>query len=1621
MAMVMKAAGKVLPKIKITKKPAEKEIALNTAANKFQESKDPIISAFGKTAARFIKEKNLGDCRLTLGIAEILMQINELGKKYKKEEWIAAFRSYSAELTKKMKKGLTDEDRKQARLTMLTVIENIANASKVEGINYFSEKAKSKDYKKKTKKFINKAIDGIKLLYAEGKIEGGDRALTYLNFYVNIILKEGIRGKESRTLVEKAIKLALAEDKKAETVFKNGLKEYYITVSCKRLQKNYSDLKKWYQDVSKTQPDKKLESLLKKIKKDLDARNPDAAFKGIQNFAEATDAYVKKRTVEKLDDIKNDLTATPSVFSSYKKNLAGYAEHFPDKVKKLIMRMERVDSSAKTLLTMLEKIRKGKTSDAEQKTFSENLEKFLNERKELLVTISTAVLLMNNIVTEDQFKLALKISNISGVRKMSINNDKKDGYGDLAIKHLRTSLNTLMKEGPDSKKARKEFEAAINNKIYALTMLDLARPTHKEGPKKFAFYKEGSMAVFDADVAGKAGLAVWKLNDALFALEGAIRQSDDKLFATKEAKIQTDIIANSKWLVDYYLGKSPSPAAVKVKKITMDEVAKMGTKSAAWVAWRCKKEIKTDTKTLIAKIENADKIAEAVKLAGCFVHPSVFVTVAIEGAVKEYELAGKISWTSGLLLAASALAFRHSAVFKQLLAEFKTVVAEGKIMHMAFEKTLTGHIVKGLDLGMGGALVFHGAGEGAKLIKQGKLSDAALTFSMLSMPILHAVVRKPLITYLGKKLPAYRRFTAELASEKAITKEVKKYENVKIKPVPVPIFSVAETFRMWMPPKEIKAPIKKVPKELLIKEAEGLKADYKEKFGGPDVYEKKIIPMMLEKTKTVEELRKWDAEVKEMLSGHKEKFRMILPDYADVLPKVLGKVKSIEELRVVKESVLDLEKKIFLGNYIKYVIPKMLEKTKTAGELKVWDAEVKKLISDYEGKIGNPNIYAKKVIPKVLDRVKSIEELKEWSSTLKVVVSGYKGKFAHGTGDAAMLISELLKKAKSADELKNWNNEVKVLIPSNKEKVVPAMAYIWDIFYEVKSIDEFREVKELIFDYTKKFGTEKFGLGSTENYVDNIIPKILKSAKSVDDLRATKTIMVGLPENIKPNEFPHVLNILSNAPVPSKAAELFISQLGKKEIHKLSTTKLSYFLLSLNEYKGNRKYIDVILSLPEKKQLEAVKKIIMRVSTEFEKEPNVFDGSAKPSKKMLASTVFAYFESAKVKELAKKLEIDTTNPVEMIAELNKKIGDAYSELYGKPMKYPPIKFISKEIELKIPGEYGAKLVNVFEKSLGSEVKPEEALAGQKELVDLASGLKEKGLTKENRKILINMDVPEKLLVPERLDNVVKYLIKRKESISDETALTLIKLGIEKTGKGELFEKYAKGELKDKNVLYTTLTEFPIYMKDAMMDAFGKEKGKIVFDLVEKSDAYKTIKKIKAVLKEAKEKGAATEKEFILIFDKKTLVHLGLGESAGTCFGDNISILLSKDVFTVPIMEKNKAAGNILFLNREIKGKKSLVMIGFDPAESIVAGLLENKKAELIDKFMEKTIDYCKKNNLKLYASTEAGGLSNRTGFEKYIMGKYFKGGKKVEIKPITLHPIYKYKVKTAVPLIFKSK
>ena len=186
--------------------------------------------------------------------------------------------------------------------------------------------------------------------------------------------------------------------------------------------------------------------------------------------------------------------------------------------------------------------------------------------------------------------------------------------------------------------------------------------------------------------------------------------------------------------------------------------------------------------------------------------------------------------------------------------------------------------------------------------------------------------------------------------------------------------------------------------------------DYSQRIGDPWSYILYALPKLLEKCKSIEELR----EAKALILDYSQRFGEDPRGYVrDALPKLLERCKSIEELREAKALILDYSQRFGEDprGYIRDALPKLLERCKSIEELR----EAKTLILDYSQRIGDPWSYVLYALPKLLERCKSIEELRDWNREAKALILDYSQRIGDPKGYIRDALPKLFEQCKSEE------------------------------------------------------------------------------------------------------------------------------------------------------------------------------------------------------------------------------------------------------------------------------------------------------------------------------------------------------------------------------------------------------------------------------------------------------------------------------------------------------------------------------------------------------------------------------------------------------------------------------
>lgn len=364
-------------------------------------------------------------------------------------------------------------------------------------------------------------------------------------------------------------------------------------------------------------------------------------------------------------------------------------------------------------------------------------------------------------------------------------------------------------------------------------------------------------------------------------------------------------------------------------------------------------------------------------------------------------------------------------------------------------------------------------------------------------------------------------------------------------------------------------------------------------------------------------------------------------------------------------------------------------------------------------------------------------------------------------------------------------------------------------------------------------------------------------------------------------------------------------------------------------------------------------------------------------------------------------------------------------------------FESEIVEIKLPED----LYNPLREMIRSvmEIKDiSEIIKGlQKRVKQIEDDIK-----KSNKDSLIKLGVPAGLInsnIKDKDLRINEFIFKNKFELSPEELNALIQLAFLKTGNENLnlinnFAAEKELSVEDMNTLLTVLSELEGSEKEesqdeerevqrGLIDALKDVDVEMLLGSVKKSDKWQLITRLKQAKIENKNLQNKVSKNIEVVFAQKNILDLFQGRFSGTCFGDCPYDMARPQILVAKILDDKKLAGGILFYVLDNK----LIMIGFDPSEALVGSLSSEKKNELIDYLMKSVHGFAKENNFELYITNEAGGLSNRAGFEEYIINNYRttaseqvkdKTGRKVKLQ---FHPNYEYEVRNINPALNLEK
>ena len=609
----------------------------------------------------------------------------------------------------------------------------------------------------------------------------------------------------------------------------------------------------------------------------------------------------------------------------------------------------------------------------------------------------------------------------------------------------------------------------------------------------------------------------------------------------------------------------------------------------------------------------------------------------------------------------------------------------------------------------------------------------------------------------------------------------------------------------------------------------------------------------------------------------------------------------VKLFRYLKSSILDyLQKFGHLCDYIEHALPSLLDKCKTIEELKAWDVEVKGLILDYRQKFLDPTDYVGHALPKLLDKCKTIEELKVWNVAIKGLILGYRQKLGDPTNYVEYALPSLIEKCKTIEELKAWEVEVKGLILDySQEFGIPedyAKYSLPKLLDKCKTIEELKawdvEVKGLILDYRQKFRY----LGG---YVKHYLPKLLDKCKTIEELQLAVEIAKGLiAASVDPSPLTDILDALPDKSILKTYKEEFI------RFCKISDTNLSKnSIFFANLTKENAKELfDLFVAYSEDMKTSLFLPLLF---SEYEKcDPKV--------RAKLVNDFHKYYRDQIRGEKIERVDL----PEGVIEEINYAIINSTAltqEQYKKTIE----RFQGQVIP---PCNFEQRIVFELEKASKEGLVTDKEISYLKERIswiEEALALKEKhpGIDEVDRVI---SDFPE-------TDRPGK-------KPSAEHTLEIIKL--------QLLRTYLKdANVKEKIDLLIAkkegISSKDLDIPEKLIEVFGEIKPEAEEAVRKRIEGAVDIERLKKIIKRfsSEKTGEKVRVELILA---KTELDYFYGYMGENCTSNNPEELLNPAFTPMRIVVNGKIMGSIHTLTLEIEGKKTLVLPGIEPKESLLA-------------------------------------------------------------------------------------
>lgn len=241
-----------------------------------------------------------------------------------------------------------------------------------------------------------------------------------------------------------------------------------------------------------------------------------------------------------------------------------------------------------------------------------------------------------------------------------------------------------------------------------------------------------------------------------------------------------------------------------------------------------------------------------------------------------------------------------------------------------------------------------------------------------------------------------------------------------------------------------------------LKNCYSLVEDYIARFGEPYGYVGKILPTLIQKTTTEEQLRLWDTEFKNLVQDFQERVGNVQTYVEKSLPRVVRAARFLWQLQMVRMIASNRFSSHNFYEEVEESIPAILNKINSDELLKRLGQGVAPFIIDYSA-ISNPREFVEKALTKLLKNLKTEEEL----------------DLAFGF-------------------ISDYKEHMK---PDDYHYTAYVLNALPDLFRSILIVKQLRVARELVLDYMQHFG-------EPYDYVSKLLPTILKKAKTEEEVRA---------------------------------------------------------------------------------------------------------------------------------------------------------------------------------------------------------------------------------------------------------------------------------------------------------------------------------------------------------------------------------------------------------------------------------------------------------------------------------------------------------------------------------------